>query len=84
VPTSYPRSQDDTLYAGGPERHPGTDEGDAYPVIRNSEGLQVGHRWFQAQGIKPLFGFRFGLSYTTFDIAEVSVDAPDGATRRSP
>jgi beta-glucosidase len=79
VPTSYPGSQDDTLYAGRPERYPGTDEGDGYPVIRYSEGLQVGYRWFQAQGIKPLFGFGFGLSYTTFDIAEVSVDAPDGA-----
>lgn len=27
VPTSYPRSEDDTLYAGRPERYPGTDEG---------------------------------------------------------
>ncbi|HSO53190.1 MAG TPA: glycoside hydrolase family 3 C-terminal domain-containing protein [Actinomycetes bacterium] len=79
VPTSYPRSQDDTLYAGRPERYPGTDEGDGYPVIRYSEGLEIGYRWFQAQAIEPLFGFGFGLSYTTFDIAEVSVDAPDGA-----
>ena len=39
VPTSYPRSEDDTLYAGRPERYPGTDEGDGYPVIRYSEGL---------------------------------------------
>jgi beta-glucosidase len=77
VPTSYPRSADDTLYAGRPERYPGTDEGDGYPVIRYSEGLQIGYRWFQAQGIEPLFGFGFGLSYTTFDLAGVSVDAPD-------
>jgi beta-glucosidase len=79
VPTSYPRSQDDTIYAGRPERYPGTDEGDGYPVIRYSEGLEIGYRWFQAQGIEPLFGFGFGLSYTTFDIADVSVNAPDGA-----
>jgi beta-glucosidase len=79
VPTSYPRSEGDTIYAGRPERYPGTDEGDGYPVIRYSEGLQIGYRWFQAQGIEPLFGFGFGLSYTTFDIAEVSVNAPDGA-----
>ena len=71
VPTSYPRSEDDTLYAGKPERYPGTDEGAGYPVIRYSEGLEMGYRWFQAQGIKPLFGFGFGLSYTTFDIADV-------------
>jgi beta-glucosidase len=79
VPTCYPRSEDDTLYAGKPERYPGTDEGAGYPVIRYSEGLEMGYRWFQAQGIEPLFGFGFGLSYTTFEIADVSVDAPDGA-----
>ena len=79
VPTSYPRSENDTLYAGKPERYPGTDEGDGYPVICYSEGLEMGYRWFQAQGIEPLFGFGFGLSYTTFDISDVSVNAPDGA-----
>ena len=80
VPTTYPRSEDDTLYAGRPERYPGTDEGAGYPVIRYSEGLEMGYRWFQAQGIEPLFGFGFGLSYTTFDISHVSLEARDGAT----
>ena len=80
VPTTYPASEDDSLYAGSPERYPGTDEGDGYPVIRYSEGLQIGYRWFQAQGIEPLFGFGHGLSYTTFDIADVSVHAPDAAS----
>jgi hypothetical protein len=28
-----------------------------YPVIRYSESLQFGYRWFQKQGIKPMFGF---------------------------
>jgi beta-glucosidase len=79
LPTSYPRSEDDTLYARRPERYPGTDEGAGYPVIRYSEGLEIGYRWFQAQGIEPLFGFGFGLSYTTFDITDVAVEAPDGA-----
>jgi len=79
VPTTYPRSEDDTLYAAKPERYPGVDEGAGYPVIRYSEGLEIGYRWFQAQGILPLFGFGFGLSYTTFDITDVSVDAPHGS-----
>jgi beta-glucosidase len=75
LPTTYPRSPDDTLVAGRPERYPGTDEGDGYPVIRYSEGLQMGYRWFQSQDIAPLFPFGFGLSYTTFDLSDVSVDA---------
>ncbi len=78
VPTTYPRSADDTLYADRPERYPGTDEGAGYPVIRYSEGLEIGYRWFQAQGIQPLFGFGFGLSYTTFEITDVAIDAPQG------
>jgi beta-glucosidase len=79
VPTSYPRSEDDTLYAGKLERYPGTDECAGYPVMRYSEGLEMGYRWFQAQGIQPLFGFGFGLSYTTFEITDVSMNAPDAA-----
>ncbi len=74
LPTTYPRSEADTLIAGHPERYPGVDEGDGYPVMRYSEGLQVGYRWFQSQGIAPLFSFGYGLSYTTFTIGDVSVD----------
>ncbi len=73
VPTTYPASEQDTLYANDPVRYPGTDEGGGFPVIRYTEGLQVGYRWFQAQGIKPLFPFGFGLSYTTFKLSDLAV-----------
>jgi beta-glucosidase len=72
--TTYPRSEDDTPVAGHPERYPGTDEGDGYPVLRYSEGLHIGYRWYQAENIAPLFPFGYGLSYTTFSVGEVSVD----------
>lgn len=75
VPTTYPRSADDTLYAKNPERYPGTDEGAGYPVLRYSEGLEMGYRWFQAQGIEPLFCFGHGLSYTSFELNDVQVEA---------
>jgi beta-glucosidase len=72
VPTTYPVSEDDLLYAGHTERYPGTDEGNGFPVIRYSEGLNMGYRWFQSQGIKPLFPFGFGLSYTSFELSGFS------------
>ncbi|MFH5824504.1 beta-glucosidase [Georgenia sp. AZ-5] len=82
LPTTYPKAWEDTPVAGHPERYPGTDEGAGYPVIRYSEGLQMGYRWYQAQGIEPLFPFGHGLSYTTFEVSHLTVDATetDGTT----
>ena len=73
VPTTYAASEGDLLYSNNPERYPGTDEGNGFPVIRYSEGLNMGYRWFQSQGIKPLFPFGYGLSYTSFELSNFSV-----------
>lgn len=35
-----------------------------------SEGIFVGYRWAQKQGIKPLFAFGHGLSYTEFSYSD--------------
>ncbi|MCW2926163.1 MAG: bglB [Thermoleophilia bacterium] len=75
LPTTYPQSEEQLLTAGRPERHPGTDEGDGYPVIRYSEGLRMGYRWYQSERIEPLFPFGHGLSYTTFALSDVTVHA---------
>jgi beta-glucosidase len=82
LPTTYPRSAQDIPTAARPERYPGTDEGDGYPVMRYSEGLRMGYRWYQSEGIEPLFAFGHGLSYTTFALAGVAVttaDRPQGS-----
>ncbi|MGB3328411.1 MAG: glycoside hydrolase family 3 C-terminal domain-containing protein, partial [Thermomicrobiales bacterium] len=57
LPTTYPRSEADLPTAGHPEFYPGTDEGDGYPVMHYGEGLAMGYRWYQSQGIEPLFAF---------------------------
>ena len=77
VPTTYPRSDDDTIYAGRPERYPGVDAGEGFPTITYSEGREIGYRWHQAQGIEPLFPFGFGLSYTTFSVSDVAVSGTE-------
>jgi beta-glucosidase len=37
------------------------------------ESYNVGYKWFDSQGLTPLFPFGFGLSYTTFSITNASL-----------
>lgn len=58
------------------EDSPAHFNGKAYPtdgVNEYEEGIYVGYRWFDAKGIKPLFAFGHGLSYTTFEYGEAAL-----------
>jgi beta-glucosidase len=73
LPVTFPRAESDAPTT--PEaRYPGIDG-----RARYDEGIFVGYRWYDEQGIEPLFPFGHGLSYTTFAYDGLAVEqAGDG------
>jgi beta-glucosidase len=53
-------------------------EGDNQRVVYR-EGVFVGYRGYEHNGVKPLFPFGYGLSYTTFKYANLTVVPASGA-----
>ncbi|MFF0753969.1 glycoside hydrolase family 3 C-terminal domain-containing protein [Streptomyces sp. NPDC004267] len=66
---TFPRSADAHPTAGDPGRYPGQGG-----IERYDEGIHIGHRWYDAQDVTPLFPFGHGLSYTTFGYGEPSAE----------
>ncbi len=81
LPMTFPKSLADTP-TNTPEQYPGVfaDGTTTRPAgsteirqVNYTEGLQVGYKWYDEQGIDPLFEFGHGLSYTSFEYSDLKV-----------
>jgi beta-glucosidase len=72
LPVTFPQSLAD-VPARTPRQWPGVNGRVDY-----SEGLRVGYRWYDAEHLRPLFPFGYGLSYTTFRFRGLRVAKGDG------
>ena len=72
LPVSFPVKDTDVAVTS-PTQYPGVAEEAQY-----SEGVFTGYRHYDASGIRPLFAFGYGLSYTSFAYDHLSARS-DGA-----
>ena len=73
LPQTFPaRWSDGVTQTQDPEIYPGL-EG----RVRYEEGVFIGYRHADLIGVPPLFPFGFGLSYTRFDLADLTVDGTE-------
>jgi len=59
-------------------RHLFAPTGAAHLDVHYDEGILVGYRWFDQNGLEPLFPFGHGLSYTTFGYNNLRVTPERG------
>ena len=68
LPITFPASLDQLPR---PVLDGGKDDKKIYTADYDIEGAAVGYKWFDKQGLKPLFPFGYGLSYTTFGMSDL-------------
>ena len=77
LPVTWGKSLED--YAATDPKHPERSTKGVDGKTTYSEGVNVGYRWFDHEGIAPLFAFGHGLSYSTFAYSGLKVvKATDG------
>lgn len=71
LPVTYPKKLQDHPAHKNTRRFPGDlDEMKIY----YDEGIYVGYRYFDKEGVDPFFPFGFGLSYTEFTLSNLQLD----------
>jgi beta-glucosidase len=74
LPATFERRWEDNPVHDSYYPEPGTNR------IPYKEGIFVGYRGYEKNGVKPLFPFGHGLSYTTFKYASLAVNEAAGAS----
>ncbi|WP_425597758.1 beta-glucosidase family protein [Winogradskyella flava] len=89
LPFSFPKKlKDNGAVSFGPESYPGIDlalnESDTTlnlesnppvtPTQEYKEGILVGYRWHDTKNIEPQFAFGYGLSYSNFELSDITVN----------
>lgn len=76
LPVSFPATTETlprpTIPSYGTPEH-------THVTVRMNEGSDVGYRWNARQGIKPLFSFGHGLSYTSFTAQKLKTDGTEAS-----
>lgn len=76
LPISFPASDAQLAHA----EIPGFGKPADTPThISYDEGAVIGYKWYDAKGLKPLFAFGHGLSYTSFAAAVPKANVANGA-----
>lgn len=72
LPLTFPRKLSDSpAHANG--NYPPVDN-----VLKYDEGILVGYRYYDTKKVEPMFPFGFGLSYTSFQISNLSESSHGG------
>jgi beta-glucosidase len=68
LPVTFPTDwRRQPTYSRDGSRYPGVFlDGQPFRTVLHDEGVFAGYRWYDAEGVKPLFAFGHGLSYTSF------------------
>lgn len=71
----FPGTRQNTGKPGGPGPY---GDGSDQLIAEYTEGLEMGYRWYEANNVKPVFPFGYGLSYTTFEYSDLEVNEVRG------
>lgn len=78
---TIPEKNTDTLASDTPEhtarRYESYVGEDGKKYVDHDEGIFTGYRWYDKEGVKPLYAFGHGLSYSTFAYSDLSVQGTD-------